>query len=95
MSYSKGYLTKEIRLYVAKSITDSGREIKCEDCGALENLEFHHKKYAKVKIKDIRILCSRCHRNAENVKENRRSGLKTIFEKGKRFCQVSDFQFQY
>ena len=46
MSNSRNnWLSIEMRLYVAKSIADSGREIKCEKCGSLKNLEFHHTKY--------------------------------------------------
>lgn len=94
--YSKGFLTKQMRLYVAKAITDSGREIRCEkkDCRKYEDLEFHHKKYKNVRIKDIRILCGKHHRNSK-IPKNCRSRLKTIFENGKRFCEVSEYKFEY
>jgi hypothetical protein len=84
-----------MRVYLAQAITNSGREIKCEKCGAFENLEFHHKKYSpRVTIKDIEILCTKCHRNAKPAKK-RGSLLKTVFLEGKRFCVVNYYRFAY
>lgn len=39
---------------------------KCEVCGGAENLQVHHKTYARLgreKMKDLRLLCGGCHRN--------------------------------
>jgi Zn finger protein HypA/HybF involved in hydrogenase expression len=72
------------------------REIKCEKCGTLEGLEFHHEKYEpqeKVYLDDLRILCTKCHRNDnENVK---RSNLRTVYEDGKRYCETTIYRFEY
>jgi 5-methylcytosine-specific restriction endonuclease McrA len=90
------WMPEMMRAYVAKAISKT-REIKCEECGTYENLEFHHKKYSteeNATIKDIKILCTKCHRNAKASKR-RGSGLRTIFENGKRFCEVSKFRFEY
>lgn len=91
------FMNMEMRMYVAKAMTAAGREIKCEKCGAYENLEFHHLKYApeNVTIKDIVLLCPKCHRNSKIPKELRRSRVRTIFENGKRFCETSHYKFEY
>lgn len=93
--YGRGFISKQMRVYLAKSIADSGREIRCEKCNSYEDLEFHHKKYDFATINDISVLCVKCHRNAKTAKKIRRSTLKTIFENGKRFCCVSGCQFEY
>lgn len=90
--YHKGFLTDEMRMYVAKCISDT-REIRCEKCGAYDNLEFHHKRYEGATIKDIQILCEKCHRNVK--RSDKSSHLKTVFERGKRFCEGSKWRFEY
>jgi len=98
--YNRNFIPKQMRLYIAWCITHplrpkDFREIRCEKCKRYDNLEFHHRRYKRVLIKDIRIKCFKCHRNADEVKKNRRSQLKTIFENGKRICEVSGFRFEY
>lgn len=90
----ENWLPVMMRVYVAKAITDSGRKIKCEKCGKLRGLEFHHEKYhpeEDVSIKDIKILCHKCHRNAKKKASN----LSTVFIKDKRYCLVNNFRFAY
>ena len=87
------WLDEELRLYVIYCLSKL-KEIKCEECGSYEKLEFHHTKYApkeNVSIHDLKILCSKCHRNDRNG----RSVLRTIFEGGKRFCEGAKFKFEY
>lgn len=84
----------EMRIYVAKAITNTGREIKCAKCGTLTGLEFHHKKYEEANIDDIEILCHKCHRNAKKS-TNKSSLLSTVYEKGKRYCVVNYCKFAY
>jgi DNA-directed RNA polymerase subunit RPC12/RpoP len=39
-------------------------EIRCEECGSKRNLEIHHKRYGEdVAIKDLKLLCHKCHNN--------------------------------
>lgn len=33
----------------------------CEECGSKINLHIHHKKYPALSLKNIEILCGRCH----------------------------------
>lgn len=95
MQNEEKFLTKDIRLYLAYTMThrsnpSKNREIKCEKCNRYNNLEFHHKKYIRATIDDIKILCSKCHRNSPT-----NSQLATIVENGKRYCISSDFKFAY
>lgn len=87
------WLSPTMRVYVAKAIASSGREIRCEKCGSYDNLELHHKKYLpeNVSIDDISILCSLCHR--KSYKSN--SNLKTVFVDGDRVCEVGEYSFKY
>jgi hypothetical protein len=84
-------------LYVVWCFTHSKnnfRAIKCEKCGAYENLELHHIKYEpkeRVYLKDIKILCGKCHRNDSS----KGSALKTVFENGERFCVTNGYKFPY
>jgi len=97
------FLSVEMRLYILYAMTHrsnptKNREIKCEICGSYKNLEIHHDKYfpkEQVLIDDVRILCHKCHRNAGKVKDIRCSQVKTVFEKGKRFCITNRFKFEY
>lgn len=97
------FFNGDMRLYITYCLTHTNngrklREIKCEKCGSLEDLELHHKKYEpeeKVYLEDIKILCCRCHRNSTPAKLKRRSQLKTVFIKGKRFCETADYRFEY
>ncbi|TBR16974.1 hypothetical protein EPO66_03600 [bacterium] len=92
-----------MRLYIVWCLTHPKdpkdfREIKCEECSSYENLEFHHEKYApeeEVYLKDIKISCCKCHRNAPVVKGKQRPQLKTVFENGKRYCITSKYKFGY
>lgn len=89
----KNWLSPQMRTYVLKALSKI-KEIRCEKCGAYEGLEFHHIKYApkeNVAIKDLKILCNKCHRNAKNVLSN----IKTVFENGKRYCIASKIKFEY
>ncbi len=86
----------QMKLYLIKAIIQSGREIRCENrkCGSYKNIEFHHTKYAPkdtVSVKDIKLECSKCHRNSKTPL----SSLSTVFEKGKRFCVGYNFKFAY
>ncbi len=38
-----------------------GKDIICQKCGSLKNIETHHKKYPARSINDIEILCKSCH----------------------------------
>jgi len=97
------FFNDEMRLYIAYCFTHPTngkkiREIKCEECGSYIDLDFHHKKYApkeKVYLEDIRIGCCRCHRNSKPALKRRRSQLRTIFIKGKRYCETAKYKFEY
>lgn len=96
MSLAKdNHIPPYFRLYLLKIISNI-KEIRCEKCNSYENLELHHTKYSteqNTSIKDIQILCGKCHRNQDNTKIT--SSLKTIFENGKRFCVMSNLRFEY
>lgn len=87
------WMSPFFRQYVAKAISKT-REIKCEKCGKLDGLEFHHTKYSpdhNVSINDIQILCSSCHRSGSPANSN----LRTEFVNEKRFCCVGNYRFEY
>lgn len=72
------------------------REIKCEKCGSYEDLELHHTKYEpeeKVYLKDIKILCAKCHRN--DISKRNGNTLRTIFKNKKRYCITTNYEFEY
>lgn len=90
----KNWLSKQMKLYILPIIAKE-REIKCEKCGSLENLELHHTKYEPVEhvsYKDLQILCGKCHRN---VNQKNYSTLRTVYEYGKRFCEFNCYRFEY
>ena len=100
------WLSATMRMYVAMAMSKS-KEIKCDECGSYDDLEFHHKKYARnskreprrlkyskltnISIHDLQILCCKCHRNAKSSP----SEMATVFEDGKRYCIVSQYIFLY
>jgi 5-methylcytosine-specific restriction endonuclease McrA len=88
------YINREMRTYVLMAMTRTGREIKCEWCGRLDQLELHHKKYFPqdtVTIFDLEILCPKCHRNAKNG----RSDVRTEYRNGERYCVMNHTEFAY
>lgn len=87
------WLSPQFKLYVFSTISKK-REIKCAKCGSYKNLELHHKRYApqdNVAIKDIELLCSKCHRNSKQSL----SKVSTVFKNGKRYCVGNNFRFEY
>lgn len=89
----RNWVSPYLKVYLLLLISKE-REIKCFTCGAYEGLEIHHKKYGpehNVSYKDVSLLCSKCHRNTTH----RLSNVRTVFENGKRFCEVSGHKFEY
>ena len=84
-----------MRIYILIAMINTGRIIRCENegCGSYKNIEFHHTKYYpdSVSIFDLKLLCSKCHRN-DNSK---RVALSTVFKNGGRYCVGYDFKFEY
>lgn len=84
-----------MKKYILMAMINTGRDIVCEKCGALENLELHHTKYApleEVSIFDLKILCGKCHRGSSRKDH---SHVRTVYENGIRYCEVNRFRFQY
>jgi len=95
------FLDLMMRLYILYTITHRSdpklnKEIKCEKCGSCEHLELHHIKYIpeEIYVDDIQLLCPKCHRNSK-VSKHKSSQVRTVFENGKRFCELREFKFEY
>lgn len=71
-SYPYKKQLKDKRWFAFRKKVFSARGCACESCGSKEHLQVHHIKYRNYKyaweypIKDVRVLCRRCHAKEHN-----------------------------
>lgn len=49
---------------------------KCEECGSIEKLEIHHKKYTN-NLQDLQLLCMICHRKVSRKYSDEELGIRS------------------